>query len=99
MRANRTNPPAPRGRTLPAGGPGPAAGAERDGTGRDAMAAELREALERRLRDLGIATVTAEHPQVRQPHPQPPENPGINPCLPAGGAAGSGRDLALRVGF
>lgn len=29
------------------------------------MAAELREALERRLRDLGIATVTAEHPQVR----------------------------------
>ncbi|XP_059696544.1 prolyl-tRNA synthetase associated domain-containing protein 1-like [Haemorhous mexicanus] len=28
------------------------------------MAAELREALERRLRDLGIATVTAEHPQV-----------------------------------
>ncbi|OWK53407.1 Prolyl-tRNA synthetase associated domain-containing protein 1 [Lonchura striata] len=28
------------------------------------MAAELREALERRLRDLGIATVIAEHPQV-----------------------------------
>ncbi|XP_053793560.1 prolyl-tRNA synthetase associated domain-containing protein 1-like [Vidua chalybeata] len=28
------------------------------------MAAELREALERRQRELGIATVTAEHPQV-----------------------------------
>lgn len=45
------------GRALPGAGP------ERGGRG--AMAAELREALERRLRDLGIATVTAEHPQVR----------------------------------
>lgn len=76
---------AARGRARPGGG----------GAGRAAMAVELREALDQRLRDLGIATVTAEHPQVRQP----PENPGINPRLASGAQRGQGGMGSCARGF
>lgn len=59
------------------------------------MAAELREALDRRLRDMDIATVTAEHPQVGQP----PENPGINPCLASGAQRDQGGMRSCSWGF
>lgn len=54
----------PDGRGGGGGFPAPPAWPRRSGTAM-AAAPELRESLAQRLRDLGIATVTAEHPQVR----------------------------------
>lgn len=58
---------------------------------------ELRESLAQRLRDLGIATVTAEHPQVRAA-----TTAAVSPCGPwrcpgpfRGGWAGSGPPRCL----
>lgn len=90
---------APLNRSLPDGRgggdgfPAPPAWPRRSGTAM-AAAPELRESLAQRLRDLGIATVTAEHPQVRA---ATTAAAAVSPCGPwrcpgpfRGGWAGSG---------